>query len=100
MLGDNVRPINDEQRTIVSAWDRRNDKEGQGGVRLITGAIQPQRYSVYGYGDGGDTEDNETRESIESDAMVFAICFENDGGDGERQFNSGVVIVFFYLYFL
>lgn len=29
------------------------------------------------------TEDNETRESIESDAILFAICFENGGGVAE-----------------
>lgn len=34
-----------------------------------------------------------------SDAMVFAICFENDRGNDKRQFNPGVVIVFFIFIF-
>lgn len=54
-----------------------------------------------GYGDGGDTEDNETRESIESDAIaVSAICFENDGGDADTiQFRSCYCLLFFFFFF-
>ena len=51
-----------------------------------------------GYGDGGDTEDNETRESAESDAMVFAICFEIDRGDGRDNSIQELFLSFLFLF--